>query len=521
VGSATELHRSALLDNARHGVHAQGATKHLRQLGRTSLSIHAQPQSAASSVQPDAARLIERLIASIGAHRYEMWFNTARIEANQGNVQVYTTSQFVARWIESNLMRELKLAATDVLGESAEVLVCVEEPAGINQPSVQHGEDASPLRFPNHATQQLRPVRRALALRKLDDFVVGPSNRLAYSAACSISDGHDAATMSPLFIHGECGVGKTHLLQGVCHRAAELYGHRQVRYVTGEQFTNEFITAVRNQSIDEFRDRVRKLAVLAIDDVQFLSNKARTQSEFQHTLDAIEHLGAKLVLASNEHPRQIKKFSPALVSRLMQGMVVQVDPPDRETRIKLIRKIAASRQLRIMDAATELIATRCVGSVRELEGTINKLTALRTLSHAGSGAGNTSAGQGEVGLLLVEQLFNEHGWKTATPVRIGCIIDTVCSRLGLGRGDLMGSGRHRRVVLARAMVAYLGRELTTLSYPEIAQAMGRRHHSTVHSAAQRLSRQIAAGECITLSTSEATILLADLVDQLRHEINRQ
>lgn len=480
-----------------------------------------------AAVQPDGQKVIERLIAEIGVHRYEMWFNTARLVASHGRVDVTTDSQFVARWIETHFIKELNSAAHAVLGESATVNIHVlgelpdtsaasGAPAPYQFPGTASAGNSKAPHAGNAHASAARPMRRGSSLRRLEDFVVGASNRLAYSAACTLSEEHTASVISPLFIHGECGVGKTHLLQGICRRAAELHGAAHVRYVTGEQFTNEYIAAVRNQSIDTFRNRVRKLDVLAIDDVQFLSNKARTQSEFQYTLDAIEHLGARIVLASNEHPRQIKKFSPALISRLMQGMVVQVDPPDRETRLKLIEHIATARKLSIMQPAAELIATHCIGSVRELEGAITKLAALRKLSHAGGGRDNS-----EVGLLLVEQLLKDAALRPATPVRIGGIIDSVCSRVGITRGDLMSSGRHRRVVTARALVAYLGREMTTLSYPEIAEAMGRRHHSTVHTAAQRLSRQMAAGDCITLTATDAPIALCDLVDQLRQEITRR
>jgi chromosomal replication initiator protein len=238
--------------------------------------------------------------------------------------------------------------------------------------------------------------------------------------------------------------------------------------VTGEQFTNEYITAIRTNAIDAFRQKIRKLDLLAIDDVHFLSNKVRTQTEFLYTLDAIDLSGARVVLASDNHPHHIKRFDRALVSRFLSGMVVKIDRPDRSTRIELIRRLAATRGLRLNEAAVDAIAGNCVGSVREIEGAITKLAAYKALmnGHANGQNGNGrsnghSDDHGEIGLLLVEQLFKEqtwHGANGARVIRMAAVIDAVCQRLGVGKSDLMGSGRHRRVVLARALVAYLGRE---------------------------------------------------------------
>ncbi|MDY7110640.1 MAG: DnaA/Hda family protein, partial [Planctomycetota bacterium] len=353
------------------------------------------------------------------------------------------------------------------------------------------------------------------------EFVVGPPNRLAFAAACRLADEPEAPGMSPLFIHGECGLGTTHLLQGICQRYLARAGRAvSVRYVTGEQFTNEYIASIRNSTVDEFRRRIRKLDLLAIDDVHFLANKMRTQSEFLYTLDAIDLTGSRVVLASDEHPRLIKKFSQALISRFLSGMVVQVGRPDRQTRIAIIRRLAEARNLPMQESAVEAVASRCVGSVRELEGAVTKLAALRSVACELAPDGTAPEAAGKVGLVLVEQLFNDHGWHPPTPVRIGAVIDVICRRLGISRSDLMGSSRHRRIVLGRALVAFLGREMTSHSYPEIARALGRSYHSTIHTAEQRLRRQMEAGETVEPADNESNLAVRELVDQLRHEITR-
>ncbi len=473
--------------------------------------------------EPSASvrRITEQLHRRIGPQKYDMWFGqSTRLRVDGGHLEVATDSPFVAQWIEANFSTALQGVARQTLGEGARIEVRVSPsvpPARPAQPEEHPGRRTAHDHRPPYANGHPRRHRtggRAGTHRRLEDFVVGTSNRLAYSTSCRLTEDPDARMISPLFIHGDCGVGKTHLLQGICRRYAELSGHwRSVRFVTGEQFTNEYLRAIRTHTMDAFRKRSRTRELLAIDDVHFLSNKVATQSEFLHTLDAIDHTGARIVLASDEHPRQIKRFSQALISRFLSGMVVKIERPDREMRIELVGRLAAARGLRLNQAAVEAIVGRYVGSVRELEGAVTKLAALREVTPP-------RGDNGEVGMALVEQLVKDPSWRPSTPVRIGTIANIVCQRLGIARRDLLGSGRHRRVVLGRGLIAYLGRELTTLSYPELAQALDRSHHSTMHTAAKRLGRQIGNDERIDVGTGEAPLDLRELVDQLKHAILR-
>jgi chromosomal replication initiator protein len=512
--------------------------------------------------------MLAELGRRIGAQKMGMWFAHTHLRLAGQTVEVLSDSPFVAKWIDSHFADDLRSIARDVVGTQADVQIktaVLPSENGATPPIKKtgsgEGENDEPQR-PRRPSN--RPATKATALRRLSEFVVGPTNRLAYSAACRLAEESDPR-MSPLFIHGDCGVGKTHLLQGICHRYIELTSRApHVRYVTGEQFTNEYITAIRSNTIDAFRSKIRKLDLLAIDDVHFLSNKVRTQTEFLYTLDAIDLSGARVVLASDNHPHHIKRFSQSLVSRFLSGMVVKIDPPDRATRIALIQRLAASRGLKINPAAVELIADNCLGSVRELEGSITKLAAYRAVlqgnsngngngahlgygAHHGNGAahanglttGNghshrngTSHGNGhvpaghdgpgalhdEIGVVLAEQLFREQAWSPAQAVRIANIVEAVCARLGVSKADVIGSGRHRRVVLARGLIAYLGRELTTHSFPEIAQALGRSNHSTIHTADQRLRKQLVDGEPFDFGTAEGSLNLKELSDQLRRAL---
>ncbi|MHC4420204.1 MAG: DnaA ATPase domain-containing protein [Planctomycetota bacterium] len=471
------------------------------------------------SAQAATHAISRHLTEHIGHHSYDMWFgHSARFQVEGTCLEVATESRFVADWIKGHFHDALDVAAREALGEAARVDLRVAPDLFGPSTGADNGNGGPGPRAGRHGPANgttgatLNAARRRPGrLRRLKDFVVGPCNKLAFAAARRIAQ-RAAGDTARLFLHGECGVGKTHLLQGIACRFTGRFAARgpaAVRYLTAEQFTNEYINAVRANTIDRFRKRTRSLELLAIDDVHFLVNKASTQNEFLHTIDALDLAGARLVVASDEHPRRLG-FTPALSSRFVSGMVAGIERPDPATRITLLLKLAASRGLRLSAAAAETVAGRCSGSVRELEGAVNKLAALQLVSGPSPGA--------EVGLLLVEQLFRDGSWRPKTPLQIGTVMDVVCARMVVSRAELMGSGRHRRVVTARGLVAWLARELTTMSYPEIAHALGRKHHSTVHTAAARIARQLRQQQRIEVGANGGALRLDELVDQLRHEV---
>ena len=483
------------------------------------------PSTSATTASDRDLSISTRIARQIGAQKYRMWFSQTSLQVEGGRMRVATDSQFVADWIGIHFSGALSRVAREAIGDRAEVDIRVApEMFGRADRKRNPEESTSAPPAPSRTSGSLKTAPRPTpgrttpyslrTFRHLKGFVVGVSNKLAYAAAQRIAEGDDDAMLSPLFIHGDCGLGKTHLLQGVCRRFIErTHRPNRVRYVTGEQFTNEYIASVRNSTVDDFRRRYRKLDLLVIDDIHFLANKTKTQNEFLHTIDTIGLTGARIVLASDEHPGHIKRFSHALVSRFLSGMVAQIGRPDRAMRLTLIRRVADDRGVHLNPAAADLIADRCMGSVREIEGAVTKLAALYLLIHDGNG-------KNEIGPALAEQIFSEQGWCPSAPVRATDIIDAVCTRLGVSRPDLLGSGRHQRIVLARAMIAYLARELTTLSFPEIARALGRRHHSTIHTADQRLRRQLEAGQTVDLGRPGAPVTIRELGHQLRHEIIR-
>jgi chromosomal replication initiator protein len=530
----------------------------------------ASPATKASAASVSLSRIGARLGERIGSHKFGLWFDrqTTRLRVEGGSLLVDLATPYVAEWIARHFADELDAAAKDALGAQATVSLRVapelfggsadrgESPDGRagtgHAPTLDpspRGPDgtATPAadprtarrgdgRYdPDRALLLPPPLRRPsgesrrIAFRKLDEFVAGPSNQLAFDAARRLAEGAPGATHL-LFVHGDCGVGKTHLLQGICERRRAMSPRFQVRYTTAEQFTNEYLAALRDGSLEQFRKALRRLDLLAIDDIHFLSNKTATQSEFLHTMDAIDLGGSRIVLASDEHPRQIKKFSQALVSRFLSGMVVRVDRPDRQTRIVLVRRLAPDRGLLLQPAAEEIVANRCVGSVREIEGALARLSAFATLGPLavnGAGAPTPRPGQPvEIGALIAERAFEEEATASpAGPIRVAEIVERVASRLGVEREDVLGSGRHRRVVLARSIVVYLARDLTTQSFPEIARALGRDTHSTAHTASKRIEEMLEAGDRVetgdpSLAGPDGLTPLKEVIAQLRHDIIR-
>ena len=373
------------------------------------------------------------------------------------------------------------------------------------------------------------------ALRyKLDQLVVGPANRMAVDAISRVgirsSDGLQMATL-----HGGCGIGKTHLLHAAVESQKATKAGATARLLTGETFVNEFLAGLRGKSTEAFRRSLRSVDLLCIDDVDFLANKTASQAELQHTIDAVTSRGGSVLMTSSVHPSKLTNFSPALISRLSGGLCVAVLPPDDQTLQRLVRVLAARRGLVVEEQAipTVMAAASPAGkavNIRELEGVLTKLDAISRLldtaparesrgaagGQAGSGQGSSSTsgtsgtsghftseftghftGQRAVGLVAVQKALGQSAPRdTRRAVRMEEIVRTVCFELSVSSGELGASGRHPRVVLSRALCTALARRLTDQSYPEIARAIGRPNHSTVITAHQRLTGQIAA--CLTM-----------------------
>ncbi len=463
---------------------------------------------------PDEVRgVVERVI---GADRFDRYFGAGHdaIGLDGRVVALRVPSQFIAETLRRRFGEQLDGAARAALGDDASVRFEIDafasDAASANEQAVVAATraDAQPTR-PNN-----RAVGPGATWRRLEDFVIGDSNRLAYEAANRVATGAPHDQFGGLFLHGSSGLGKTHLLQGIVSRFREAHPGAKVRYTTGEQFTNAFITALKTNKLDEFRRQHRGLDLLCIDDVHFLSQKSKTQDELLHTFDALDLSGARVVLASDEHPHKIARFCEKLVSRFISGMVVRLDKPDATIRAEIARRLLLKRGLMPATGVVEAIAARCDGTVRELEGAVTRVLAVRELLAE-------SAPAGTVDVACVERALGRSS-RPATakrPIRMEEIADAVCDTLGVSKAEVMGNGRHKRVVLARSMIALLARRLTTRSFPEIARDLRRPSHSSIVTACKRISAQIERNEEADAGDRLGLLPLATILDRLTDAVH--
>jgi len=451
-------------------------------------------ESATGSVRAEdltVGRLLAGLQDRIGPKRYNAWFTRGtRVSIEEGRVKVAVPNEFVANWIEAHYHADIVAAAQDHAGSGASVLVTIDPTLSGEIRRRQLDTQAAMVDQAAHGRSRARMEVQPQRLRhRIEDFVVGESNRLAYSMAVAVASA-EKPPFNPLLVHGSCGVGKTHLLQGICdlvsrHRRE---GHGLLwRYVTGEQFTNEFISALRAKKLEEFRARYRRLDMLAIDDVHFLAAKKATQDEFLHTYNAIESAGKQIVMASDAHPRLVGDLNEQLVSRFLAGMVVKIDTPDLATRMEILRRGARRLKLHVAPEVLEYVAIHARGSVRELEGAIVKLAALAALE------------SGPVTLQMATEALADHLARTDSAITLGDIEAAAAAFFGITPADIHSTRRTRTVSVARMIAMFLARRHTRMSYPEIGKFMGKNHSSAVL-AVQRMEKLLAGNEEIEWMT---------------------
>lgn len=497
-------------DNYRAPRGSEGADRSEPRVERTSRS------ETRSRVAESDPSIMDRVRAEVGDAHYARYFaGQARVRMGADGIEVAVGTDYLASLIERRFGDHLRRAFRGRRVERAPGVASPDGPGDAPQArepavTVHVDKDLLPVTTPPTGQAANAPtpastvtpgaLRRGAGIAKpsLDQFLVGTSNRLAYSAANQMAGG---TLTGSLFIHGPCGVGKSHLLQGLAARYQERHPGAAVRYLTAEAFTNEYIAAVRANKIDAFRKAYRRLDLLCIDDVHFVAGKEKTEFELLHTFDAIGLEGARVALASDAHPKDIARLNAKLASRFLHGALARIDPPDAELRARLVRALAERRGLRLEDPAAALIIERCsrsIGdgqgvSVREIDGVLIQIEAVSRLLP------EFASPDGRVGVVLVRQAlglaepdrFAGVEARARRPVAIETIMREVCRALAVDVGELMGRGRHKRVVLARAVCSHLARRLTTLSFPEIARGMGRPNHSTIITAYKRLEGQMA------------------------------
>ena len=349
---------------------------------------------------------------------------------------------------------------------------------GSGQPATRRGETGEPSRLnPKYS---------------FDTFVIGSSNRFAHAAAVAVAEA-PAKAYNPLFVYGESGLGKTHLLHAIGHYTRNLYSGARVRYVSSEEFTNEFINSIRDDKAAAFQRRYREVDVLLVDDIQFLQGKVQTQEEFFHTFNTLHNSNKQIVITSDKPPKLLAEFEERMRSRFEWGLITDVQPPDLETRIAILRKKAVQERLSAPPEVLEYIASKISTNIRELEGALIRVTAFASLNRQ------------PVDLALAEVVLKDLITDAAGPeITAATIMAQTSAYFGLSMEDLCGSSRSRVLVTARQIAMYLCRELTDLSLPKIGQQFGGRDHTTVMHADRKIRQLMAERRSVYNQVTELT-----------------
>ena len=427
---------------------------------------------------------INKAIAEkIGQQRFHIWFkNSTRFTLTDGYLKIGVPNLFIASWIETHFANDINEAVFAVTGSVKKINFTIDPELTGHQKRTQLDSQAHLVeKAANKQTIQQTKTNSETAktLRlSFDTFIVGRSNELAFNAARMVADA-EQSPFNPLFIHGGYGVGKTHLLQGICNQVAKNRPKARWLYMSAEDFANQFVLALKTQKLEAFRCRLRQTELLAIDDIHFLASKPATQEEFLHTFNTIDLAGKQVVLASDAHPKMIGQLSEKLVNRFISGMVAKIDPPDFQTRCEICRQYSENMGKHLSDAVIRYIAENLKTNVREIEGALLKLTAFAALQNA------------KITLQMAQEILAEHIERCDPIVHTSDIEAAVATYFGITPASLHSSKKSRTIALARHFSMYLARKHTKMSSSEIGRCMGNKNHATVLLACQTVEDYIA------------------------------
>jgi chromosomal replication initiator protein len=400
------------------------------------------------------------------------WFEeTEPLALTDEAITLRAPNSFAKEWLEHKYANLLSDALRRTCGRELRVEILT---------GAGNGTGPLPLPIPV-ASQRPAPEEDTAALNpryNFDTFVIGASNRFAHAAGMAVAEA-PASAYNPLFIYGEAGLGKTHLLHAIGKHSRELYPHLRVKYVSSETFTNDFISAIQHGRTETFQRRYRDCDVLLVDDIQFIEDKERTQEEFFHTFNALHNANRQIVLSSDRPPKKIATLEDRLRSRFEWGLITDIQPPDLETRIAILRKKAQIDNLTVGEDVMSYIASRVESNIRELEGALIRVIAYASL--------NQTTATLDLAEEVLQHLFPTTG---AEPVRTDTILAETAGYFGVTVDDLRSQNRQRPIVQARQIAMYLMRDLTDLSLPKVGDVFGGRDHTTVLHACQKIVGQL-------------------------------
>lgn len=430
--------------------------------------------------------VLSQLLGKVRREQFETWFKSLRLQrCDDREMEFSVTSQFVRDWILKNHIATLReLAAAD--GKKRGVAVSLRPEDGWDSltvvgldATVRPADVLTPNRMqpPAFAQSPAMPTTDTAAFDRrqpvllnpnyaFDKFVVGPCNRLAHASALAVAENPGGA-YNPLFVHGNVGLGKSHLLQAICHTVIKRNPAARVLYLSCEDFTNTFINAIQAGALEDFRNLHRRVDVLVIDDVQFLAGKDKTQEEFFHTFNSLYNLQKQIVLSSDRPPVEIPTIEERLVSRFKWGLVAEIETPCFETRVAIVRRKAKGRGIDLPDDVSCYIAERVTANIRELEGAVIKVVGIAAITGR------------PITLQLTEEALRGVAVTRITQVAVDDVVELITQQFAISARDLTGKSRTQAISLPRQIAMYMLREHTELSLEDIGRVFGNRDHTTV------------------------------------------
>jgi chromosomal replication initiator protein len=418
-------------------------------------------------------RLVEALSHKLPAAILDNWVRPCRLLAIEGDhLKIGAPNKFSRDWLMQHHLEALQKGASDVVGGQPRISIVVDDDpvaAPVARPSVPAPSPAPapPPPRPGGTTEGLNPRYT------FDAFVVGSSNQFA-QAACQAVAELPSKAYNPLFIYGGVGLGKTHLLHAVGHQSVRLFPGMTVVYLSSERFTNELINAIRYDRTGEFRARYRTIDLLMIDDIQFISGKERTQEEFFHTFNDLYESRKQIIVSSDSSPKDIPEIEERLRSRFEWGLIADIQPPDFETRVAILKKKAALDRVKLPDDVAYLIASRVKSNIRELEGSLTRMIAFCALTGR------------EMTVDLAQEVLSDLWGEEEKIISIDQIQRKVCDFFGIKMSDLKAQNRTKAIAFPRQIAMYLSRQLTHASLSEVGRAFGGKDHTTVLHAVDKI-----------------------------------
>ena len=410
---------------------------------------------------------------------YDVWFKDIELVSFDEEKVVLAVSGFKKKFVETRFIDKLKQAFYNIMGFDIDIEI-------IDSLDYSHAE-------PSSSEDESKATKDTF-----ESFVVGPSNKFAHAAAIAVA-ANPGGAYNPLFIHGNSGLGKTHLLNAICHEIKRNNPNANIVYTRGEDFTNELVYYIAQKNMADFHDKYRNADVLLVDDVQFIAGKDSTQEEFFHTFNTLYESGKQVILSSDKPPKDIPLLEDRLKSRFEWGIIADISNPDYETRLAILRKKAQIDNIIIDDEILSAIATRIDSNIRELEGTLNKLIATASLTS-----------NRQITMEMAEKAINDIVSQQEKVISATYIQETVGKYFNINPKDLKGSKRSNDITFPRQIAMYLCRNVANMSLPQIGKDFGKRDHTTVMHACNKIEKEIKTNSNTKLIVESVKNILLDM-----------